>query len=282
MTAVLGGDEAAVLAAIAEAGLTPANINAAGQIVAGGTLEQLAEFAANPPAGARLRPLRVAGAFHTKHMAPAVDALEAAAAGAAVNDPVDHAAVQPRRRGRHLRPGLGGPDRQPGRQPGPLGPVHGHHVRHRGHRDDRAASPGGTLTGMAKRALPGVELLAIKTPGPARRGQGADRGARDGDQRVRGELGRVGPRLEDRGRAGRRHGPFGQSGRDGQRATPAGATMVRAGDVLGPRRRPRRREAGDRAARRGGCGVAGRRRRPGQRGAAAGPSAADGTGEGEA
>jgi len=50
MTAVLGGDEAAVLAAIAEAGLTPANVNGAGQIVAGGTLEQLAEFAANPRA----------------------------------------------------------------------------------------------------------------------------------------------------------------------------------------------------------------------------------------
>src|SRR5450756_33192 len=90
MTAVLGGDEAAVLGAIAEAGLTPANINGAGQIVAGGTLEQLAEFAANPPKGARLRPLRVAGAFHTKHMAPAVDALEAAAAGTTVKDPVSY------------------------------------------------------------------------------------------------------------------------------------------------------------------------------------------------
>ena len=88
MIAVLGGDEDAMLAAIANVGLTPANINATGQIVASGTLEQLAEFAANPPAGARLRPLRVAGAFHTKHMAPAVDALEAAAAGTKVKDPV--------------------------------------------------------------------------------------------------------------------------------------------------------------------------------------------------
>ena len=35
MTAVLGGDEDAVLAAIANVGLTPANINATGQIVAG-------------------------------------------------------------------------------------------------------------------------------------------------------------------------------------------------------------------------------------------------------
>ena len=87
MIAVLGGDEATVLAAIADAGLTPANINGAGQIVAGGTLTQLETFAANPPAGARLRPLRVAGAFHTRHMAPAVDALAAAAAGTVIKDP---------------------------------------------------------------------------------------------------------------------------------------------------------------------------------------------------
>ena len=87
MIAVLGGDEATVLAAIADAGLTPANINGAGQIVAGGTMAQLEAFAASPPAGARLRPLRVAGAFHTSHMAPAVEALAQAAAGTVVKDP---------------------------------------------------------------------------------------------------------------------------------------------------------------------------------------------------
>ena len=192
MTAVLGGAEAAVLAAIAEAGLTPANINAAGQIVAGGTLEQLAEFAANPPAGARLRPLRVAGAFHTKHMAPAVDALVAAAAGIAVHDPVITPAVQPRRRRRHLRPGLGGADRPPGRQPGPLGSVHGHHVRHQRDRDDRARPRRhADRHGQARAAR--RRTARDQDPGPARRGQGADRGARDGDQRVRRELGRIGP-----------------------------------------------------------------------------------------
>ena len=133
MTAVLGGDEAAVLAAIADAGLTPANINAAGQIVAGGTLEQLAEFAANPPAGARLRPLRVAGAFHTKHMAPAVDALERRPRATMVKDPA--ITLLSNRDGAVVTSGaeLGGADRQPGRQPGPLGPVHGDDVRHRGH-----------------------------------------------------------------------------------------------------------------------------------------------------
>ena len=87
MMAILGGDQAAVLAAIKAAGATPANVNGAGQVVAGGTVEQLAALAASPPAGARLRPLKVAGAFHTEHMAPAVAALGAAVATTVVKDP---------------------------------------------------------------------------------------------------------------------------------------------------------------------------------------------------
>ncbi|WGY04028.1 ACP S-malonyltransferase [Nocardioides sp. QY071] len=73
MTAVLGGDRDEVLAAIAAQGLTAANDNGPGQIVAAGTTEQLAAFAENGPKGGRLRPLSVAGAFHSPHMAPAVD-----------------------------------------------------------------------------------------------------------------------------------------------------------------------------------------------------------------
>ncbi len=163
MTAVLGGDEDAVLAAIANVGLTPANINATGQIVAGGTLEQLAEFAANPPKGARLRPLRVAGAFHTKHMAPAVDALEAAAAGTKVKDPV--ITLLSNRDGAVVTSGPNWVDRIVNQVANPV-------------RWDLCMAtmsdigvtamiellPGGTLTGMAKRALPDVALLAIKTP----------------------------------------------------------------------------------------------------------------------
>ena len=87
MAAVLGGDEEAVLASIEAHGLTPANVNGAGQIVAAGTMDQLAAFAADPPPKARLRPLSVAGAFHTRHMAPAVDALREAAAGLTASDP---------------------------------------------------------------------------------------------------------------------------------------------------------------------------------------------------
>ncbi len=163
MTAVLGGDETAVLAAIADAGLTAANINAAGQIVAGGTLEQLDAFAASPPAGARLRPLRVAGAFHTAHMAPAVDALAAAAAGTTVKDPA--ITLLSNLDGAVLTAGQDWLNRIVNQVASPV-------------RWDLCTAtmsgigvtaliellPGGTLTGIAKRALPGVELLAIKTP----------------------------------------------------------------------------------------------------------------------
>lgn len=163
MTAVLGGEESEVLAAIADAGLTPANINTAGQIVAGGTLEQLEAFAANPPAKARLRPLRVAGAFHTVHMAPAVKALEAAAADTAVKDP--DITLLSNRDGAVVTSGPDWLDRIARQVANPV-------------RWDRCMAtmadlgvtafiellPGGTLAGMAKRALPGVELLAIKTP----------------------------------------------------------------------------------------------------------------------
>ncbi|WP_036518850.1 ACP S-malonyltransferase [Nocardioides sp. J54] len=86
MTAVLGGDRDEVLAAIEEHGLTPANDNGPGQVVAAGTLEQLEAFAAAAPKGARPRPLSVAGAFHSPHMAPAVDHVTALAAAVTVAD----------------------------------------------------------------------------------------------------------------------------------------------------------------------------------------------------
>jgi [acyl-carrier-protein] S-malonyltransferase len=163
MTAILGGDEAEVLAAIADAGLTPANVNTAGQIVAGGTLEQLAKFAENPPAKARLRPLRVAGAFHTRHMAPAVDTLAAAAAVTTVTDP--SITLLSNRDGAVVTDAHDWMNRVAGQVASP--------VRWDLCMATMAAAgvtamiellPGGTLTGLAKRALPGVELLAVKTP----------------------------------------------------------------------------------------------------------------------
>ena len=48
MTAVLGGDRDEVLAAIEKHGLTAANDNGPGQIVAAGTVEQLAALRRGP------------------------------------------------------------------------------------------------------------------------------------------------------------------------------------------------------------------------------------------
>jgi [acyl-carrier-protein] S-malonyltransferase len=87
MSAVLGGDPDEVLAAIEKHGLTPANMNGAGQIVAAGALDGLEALKADPPAKARIMPLSVAGAFHTEYMAPAREELERVVAGLRPSDP---------------------------------------------------------------------------------------------------------------------------------------------------------------------------------------------------
>ena len=81
------GAEQTVLDTLDRLSLTPANFNGGGQIVAAGALGDLAELAATPPHGTRVMPLKVAGAFHTAYMAPAVDTLRAAAVGVEASDP---------------------------------------------------------------------------------------------------------------------------------------------------------------------------------------------------
>jgi [acyl-carrier-protein] S-malonyltransferase len=163
MTAVLGGDEGAVLAAIDACGLTPANVNAAGQIVAAGTMAQLAEFAANPPAGARLRPLSVAGAFHTRHMAPAVDALAAMAATVHAADPVRP--LLSNRDGAVVRSGKDWLDRIINQVSAPVRwDMCMQTMESLGVTGLIELPPAGTLTGLAKRALRGIQLVSLKTP----------------------------------------------------------------------------------------------------------------------
>jgi len=164
MTAVLGGEEQAVLAAIAARGLTPANVNGAGQIVAAGTLDQLAAFAADPPPGARLRPLSVAGAFHTRHMAPAVDALRAAAAGVATRRPA--LALLSDRDGRVVPSGSDWLERIVTQVSAPVRwDLCQQTMADLGVTALIELPPAGTLTGLARRALPGVQALALKGPG---------------------------------------------------------------------------------------------------------------------
>ena len=80
MSAVLGGDREIVLKKLKELELVAANDNGGGQIVAAGDLSALAALSENPPEGARVRALAVAGAFHTPFMAPAVEPLRTLAA----------------------------------------------------------------------------------------------------------------------------------------------------------------------------------------------------------
>jgi [acyl-carrier-protein] S-malonyltransferase len=87
MAAILGGDRQAVIDKLAEYGVEPANQNGAGQIVAAGDLASLEKLVADLPAGVKFRTLKVAGAFHTKYMAPAQDALRAYAGSVATQDP---------------------------------------------------------------------------------------------------------------------------------------------------------------------------------------------------
>lgn len=164
MTAVLGGDEQDVLTAIEAHGLTPANVNGAGQIVAAGTLDQLAAFAADPPPRARLRPLSVAGAFHTSHMAPAVDALRAAVDGMAVHSPA--LALLSDRDGAVVRSGGDWIERIVTQVSAPVRwDMCMQAMADLGVTALIELPPAGTLTGLARRALPGVKTVALKTPG---------------------------------------------------------------------------------------------------------------------
>ncbi len=163
MTAVLGGVEADVLAALAKHGLTPANINGAGQIVAGGTLEQLAAFKEEAPARARLIALSVAGAFHTEHMAPAVADMRAAASAISPSDPevklLSNADGQLVTSGTDLMERLVAQVSAPVRWDACMATM-----AELGVTKMIELLPGGTLTGLAKRGLKGVETVALKTP----------------------------------------------------------------------------------------------------------------------
>ena len=163
MSAVLGGDLQVVIAKAKAHGLTPANINSSGQIVVAGTMVQLAAFTDDAPDGARVRPLDVAGAFHTAHMAPAVAVLGRYAKSISTHDPrlklLSNADGQVIHDGREVLRRLVSQVSNPVRWDlcmetmGDLGVTAVIEI-----------PPAGTLTGLIKRALPSVQTLAVKTP----------------------------------------------------------------------------------------------------------------------
>jgi [acyl-carrier-protein] S-malonyltransferase len=163
MTAVLGGDREQVLAAIAAAGLTAANDNGSGQVVAAGTLEQLDAFAAAPPEKSRLVPLSVAGAFHTVHMAPAVDHLAKLAASITPGDPAGR--LLSNADGAVVADGADFLSRLVNQVSNPVRwDLCSTTLLELGVTGMIEPLPGGTLTGLAKRAMRGVTGVPLRTP----------------------------------------------------------------------------------------------------------------------
>jgi [acyl-carrier-protein] S-malonyltransferase len=160
MAAVLGGDRQVVLVAISDLGLTAANDNGGGQIVAAGDLEALAQLA---PEGARVRPLAVAGAFHTSYMQSAVQPLHKLAATVSTSDPV--VGVLSNKDGAVIQDGREVLDRIVNQISNP--------VRWDLCMDTLVSlgvtgvielAPAGTLVGLIKRAAPSIEQFALKSP----------------------------------------------------------------------------------------------------------------------
>ncbi|WP_187697177.1 ACP S-malonyltransferase [Arthrobacter sp. TS-15] len=163
MSAVVGGDPAEVLAAIEATGATPANVNGAGQTVAAGTFEQLKALADNPPAKARVIPLKVAGAFHTSHMAPAVSALEALKPSLSPQNPA--VPLLSNFDGKEVTAGPAAVESLIAQVSRPVRwDLCMETLVERGVTGVIELAPAGTLAGLAKRGMPGVKTVAVKTP----------------------------------------------------------------------------------------------------------------------
>ena len=200
MTAVLGGDRDEVLAKLAQHGLTAANDNGPGQVVAAGTVEQLAALAADPPAKARLMPLSVAGAFHTEHMAPAVDVLGQLARSVSTHDP--RTPVISNRDGQVVHDGRDVLKRIVTQVSTPVRwDLCMETMLDLGVTGILEMPPAGTLTGIAKRAHEGRRDVRAQDPRPARRRPRLHRQAR---RRLRDQLH---PDLADARRPGEGHLP---------------------------------------------------------------------------
>ena len=163
MSAVLGGDPDEVGRLLSGLGLTAANANGGGQVVAAGTLAQLEELSANPPDKARVIPLKVAGAFHTAHMEPALSVLEALRPSLSPAQPLptllsnyDGAAVVS---GEANLDSLIAQVSRPVRWDACM-----ETMTSMGVTGILELPPAGTLTGLAKRGMRGVPSMALKSP----------------------------------------------------------------------------------------------------------------------
>jgi [acyl-carrier-protein] S-malonyltransferase len=163
MTAILGGDRDEILAALDRHGLTAANDNGAGQLVAAGTIQKLRDLADDAPRKARLVPLSVAGAFHTEHMSSAVAVLAGLARSISTHDArtpwISNRDGQVVQSGPEVLRRLVGQVSTPVRWDLCMQTMADLDVT-----GILEMPPAGTLTNIAKRQLKGVETFALKTP----------------------------------------------------------------------------------------------------------------------
>ena len=163
MSAVLGGDEAEVLARLEQLDLVPANRNAAGQIVAAGRLSALDKLAEDPPAKARVRALGVAGAFHTEFMASALDGYAAAVENVATAEPA--AVLLSNRDGQPVSSAADAIEKLVAQLTRPVRwDLCSETLRQRNVKAIVEFPPAGALSGIAKRELRGVPTHAVKAP----------------------------------------------------------------------------------------------------------------------
>jgi [acyl-carrier-protein] S-malonyltransferase len=160
MAAVLGGDRQVVLRAISDLGLVAANDNGGGRIVAAGDLDALAQLA---PEGARVRPLAVAGAFHTSYMQSAVEPLRTLAASIATSTP--SVGVLSSKDGEVVNDCKEVLDRIVNQKANPVRwDLCMETLVSLGVTGVIEVAPAGTLVGLIKRAAPSIEQFAFKSP----------------------------------------------------------------------------------------------------------------------
>ncbi|MFF1633042.1 ACP S-malonyltransferase [Leifsonia sp. NPDC058248] len=163
MSAVIGADEGELLAKLEEYGLSPANYNGGGQIVVAGSLGALAKLSENPPTRARVIPLQVAGAFHTRYMQPAVAHLREFASTLTASDPT--LPIWTNKDGSRVTSGPAYVDLLVGQVSSPVRwDLTMESFQAAGVTGIIEVAPAGALVGLAKRGLKGVPAVAIKTP----------------------------------------------------------------------------------------------------------------------
>ena len=163
MSAVLGGDKAKVIKHIEQFDLVPANVNSNGQIVASGLLSNLEKLSANPPASTKVRKLEVAGAFHSQFMKSAESDLEKEFAQVELTKPT--CSIISNKDGQIITDSTELKIRLISQITSSVRwDLCQAKMIELGVTGMLELAPGGVLTGIAKREMPGVELFAIKSP----------------------------------------------------------------------------------------------------------------------